>query len=263
MRNIITSLILITVFSLSFASIDVVSVITNSSSYNPGDIILVKANVTNSSENIDKVNLTCFGPGSKLNDTDSWDHLTNTSMTPETSGSGWVLYNGTVQTYHQSINGTWNCTVQANGTAGNTSQNSTNSSMSTRISIILSSTIFSFNKGNPGDNDIPYEINITHDGNVDLNLSINGTDLIGPTNLVGVTTIGVGNLTYNWSSGSAPSLPGTQLSTTLTSFLSNWDRGNNTTLTPSAINFTTWLDFPLPLRAGSYSGNITINVTIS
>lgn len=171
--------------------------------------------------------------------------------------------------YDTSISaGTYNYTVYANDTSGNEATPVTsNFTVNTQVAITLSQVPIDFgnttipvserraDNGTAGDGytggtvkGFPAVVNNT--GNVDIDLSINGTDLVGQTN--GAYTVGVGNVTYN----TTDSTPGTELTTTEATIATTVSMH-----TPTDVYF--WITLPEGLISQSYQGTVNIYATQS
>ena len=251
--------------TLSFAIIVVDSPQLNTTTANPGDSFTVTANVSDEwNTSITSTNITCVGSGG-VEGTDSWD-----SYTLQNDSVSWTIVNlttievtGTITLNTSSINGTWNCTVYGfNATNDFDSASNTSLTVNTRVGITLSQSSCSYTAGNPGSSNNAWSCGgdsytrITHDGNIDINVTINGTDLTGQTDSSWI--IGVQNVSYaNVSAGdAAPSPPGTALSTTVTDLIIIWTRG--TYPTKSASDLYSWINYPSPLKVQTYQGVMTL-----
>lgn len=221
----------------------------------PGTLLTYVVNVTDDEgfADIDSVWLKCWGTGKSETDSDEWDHITNSSAYSENVNSTTNNYTFTYLISNKAINGTWNCKAFCNDTAGETANDTDTFDMNTRAGIILNETDFTIT-GNPGDTDVAFVnpfVEITHDGNIDMNVSILGTNLVNGTDV-----IAVGNITYD-----ATSLPGTALTVGDAVTEDTWGRG--TYPTASTINRFFWMDYPLPSAAVVYLGNISFSGSAS
>ncbi|MFQ6010440.1 MAG: hypothetical protein ACE5J7_04970 [Candidatus Aenigmatarchaeota archaeon] len=234
-------------------------------SVNPGDSFTVTANISDvSNTSIKSTNITCIGSGG-VEGTDSWD-----SFTVQNSSTTWTVMNltavevsGTINLNTSSINGTWTCTVYGYNITDDSASASNNSlNVATRVGFILSQSTCTYDSGNPASANNNWTCDgssytrITHDGNLDYNLTINGTDLTGQADASWI--IVVGNVTYsNVTAGDpAPSPPGTALSNTIADLISFWARG--TYPTKSASDLYSWINYPSPLKVQTYQGAITL-----
>lgn len=251
--------------AISLAEIQVDAPQLNTTTANPGDSFTVTANVSDvSNTSINSTNITCVGSGG-AEGTDSWD-----SYTLQNSSTSWTVVNlttvevsGTITLNTSSINGTWNCTVYGYNATNDFAAASNNSlSVNTRIGITLSQSTCTYGAGDPGSSNNAWTCGgnaydrITHDGNIDLNITINGSDLTGQTDAS--WTISVGNVTYsNVTAGDpAPSPPGLGLSTSVADLITSWVRG--TYPTKSASDLYSWINYPSPLKVQTYEGVMTL-----
>jgi len=261
-------LALLFLFNNSFAAIYVETPLVSSSTVNPGDSFTVKANVTeiNGISFIYNTNVTCVGSGG-TEGTDNWDSYTklNASVGWTVINTTTIEVNATITLNTSSINGTWTCKVYGNNTSSESAFESVNQpSVNTRVGIIISQSSCTFAGGNPGSNNNAWSCGgsaynrYTHDGNTGMNITINGTDLIGVTDNSWV--IAAGNVTYKnvTSEAGAPSLPGIALTTTETDLQPIWGRG--TYPTKNANDLYCWLNYPTPLKYQTYGGTLTLTV---
>ncbi len=128
--------------------------------------------------------------------------------------------------------------------------------VSTRIGIVLDTLTLTV-EGTPGTDNVAFNENpqnITHDGNIEQDILINGTDLEHETE---PDIIGVGNIAYLDEDNSAGAY---ELSTTAENVteLSPMSRGTHPTPTVEEIYY--WLDIPTATKAGDYTGTITLTV---
>ena len=238
----------------------------------PGSSVTIKANISddNGYADISSAVLKCWGSGQTETSSDSWDHYTNstpinTNINSTTNEYTWTFTNTTLWN-HKSINGTWNCKVVATDTNSSTGNSTGTMTVGTTTGIILSVNSSSA-VGYPGNKSVNLTsmnpITITHDGNININVSASGTNLTGVTN--SSWKIPVGNIKYN-STYSNP-FKGTNLSTTSTAFITNWARGTYDTSKPydgaNQTNEYFVIDFPLPLMAQDYKGTITFDSVAS
>ncbi len=230
--------------------------VTDLVSQDPGTSFSFQGNVTdtNGEQDIDSVVLTCWGPSSTEGDTDDWDHYTNSSPTVTNIDSDTNQYDFTITTDKHADDGSWTCEVYVNDSAGASDTSQDTWSMNTRIGIVLSASSGS-SSALPGTNDVVVNNydpeTITHDGNIDLNVSVSGTDLTGVSD--SSWSIPVDHLEYNDSN----TLPGTNLSSTDALMLDFFNRGDPDTETANTSDWYWWVDIPEPLKAQDYSGTIT------
>lgn len=270
-NSLIIPIIIMTLFSISSKFVSAISVDTPvvPSSVDPGDIFVVKANVTETSGygNISETNVSCVGTGG-TEWIDSWDSYTrlNQSMNWTFIDSYTIEVNTTIRLNTSSINGSWTCRVYGTNSTGFSAVGTTNQlSVVTFAGITVSESFCEFEQGLPGDANrnwtCPLEGNkylrITHEGNVKINLTINGTDLVGVED--SSWTIGIGNLTYtNVTSGSSePSPPGVTLSNLPENLIAFWERG--TYPSKNENDLYCWLSYPLPLKTQAYQGTIFLD----
>ena len=232
---------------------DVVNPVINSVSdspdpVDPGQIINITANVTDNIA-VDKVTVDIDG--------------TNYTMTYD-STSG-LYYYDQYDTYKAP--GTYNYKVYANDTTGNEATPVSGTfTINTQVAITLSQVPIDFGNttvpvtqrraddgtagsGYSGGTIKGFPAVINNTGNVNINLSINGTDLVGQTN--GAYTVDVSNVEYNTTS-----TPGTALSSTATTFATGIPMTN-----AQSIYF--WITLPEGLISQEYQGTVNIYATQS
>lgn len=248
----------------------------NNTSPSSGVAFFVSAEVTdqNGKGDIFNGNITCVGTGG-TEGTNNWDSikLANSSLTWTSINSTTYRFNGTFTTSidfwsTKSINGTWTCKVYANDTASASASASTTMTVSTSTGISLFTSTCVFDSATPGTNDKQWKCpsagdrNLTtqHDGNIKINVTISGTNLVGQTdNSFNIT---VGNITWNQTTGAVPSTEaGTALTTSAVNYITFWPRG--TSPTSNTTNTTTWIDYPLNLKVQTYQGTITLTSSAS
>ncbi|MEM5855586.1 MAG: hypothetical protein QW472_04705 [Candidatus Aenigmatarchaeota archaeon] len=244
-------------------SISVDLVLLNVTNIDPGKSFEVKANVTETLASlINDTNITCVGPGGQ-EWVESWDSYTllNDSVSWNVINTTTIEVTGIITLNTSSINGSWTCKVYARNSIGQSTFNSNSSlTVNTYVGLIVFENFCGFEAGLPGDENKNFtcegknHITFMHDGNVNISVKINGTNLVGTIDTT--WEIGVGNITYkNVTSGSqAPSPPGIPLSTIESELISYWDRGiypnKNTN------DLYCWLNYPVPLKVQTYQGTI-------
>jgi hypothetical protein len=238
----------------------------------PGTTFYVGASVNdiNGRANVSVVNISCVGTGG-VEWTNSWDSikLLNTSAITWTSINDTAyLVNGSFDSSvnywtTKSVNGTWTCVVYASDTSGSSASSSATMNVDTSSGITISSSDCAFDNAAAGDTGKQWYClpnkdrnnTITHNGNVDINLTIYGTNLVGEND--SSWDILADNITWNASfSPDGGSLPGNSLSISAADLITQWNRG--TSPISSAINITAWLNLPKPLKYQLYNGSITI-----
>ena len=194
----------------------------------------------------------CWGSSSSETASDSWDHYTNSSPTETNIDSDSNSYEFTITPNNHAESGSWTCKAIATDAASDTGNDTDTFTMNTRVGITLGASSCTAS-GNPGTNNVALTScsanTVTHDGNVDLNVTVEGTVLTGQTD--GSWTISVGNLEYN----STNTLPGTALTGSAVDILNDWSRGTSPTASTSDQYW--WIDIPTPLKAQDYAGTIT------
>jgi hypothetical protein len=228
----------------------------------------------NGAGDIASASISCYAPtGTEW--IDSWDSikLANASLVWSSVNSSAVRVNGTFTNSVnywslKSANTTWTCKIYGKDSYNDESSGSMTMVVSASAGITLGDSSCVFDTGGPGTNNAQWECpdgsaennTITHAGNVNLNLTISGTALNGVTDAS--WTIGVGNMTWNQTTGAVPtSEAGAVLTGSAVSILDIWARGSSTT--SNATNLTAWLDYPNPLKVQSYTGTITISSSAS
>ncbi|MFQ6010442.1 MAG: hypothetical protein ACE5J7_04980, partial [Candidatus Aenigmatarchaeota archaeon] len=165
----------------------------------------------------------------------------------------------------KSANATWTCKVYGNDSAGQDASTSGTIIVSSSTGINIGNATCVFDAANPGTNDQQWACpssgtrneTVTHNGNIDLNLTINGTDLTGQADAS--WTIGVGNITWNQTTSEVPtSEAGTALSTSTADFITIWNRGTLASRTSNTTNATAWIDYPTPLKSQLYQGTVSL-----
>ena len=204
------------------------------------------------------INVWCYPAGGSKQDSNDWDHWYNTS-------ANYTTYNSTVRNFTithiadtHAANGTWTCNVTVFDITGLGDSATADFTVDTRSGITLSSTTGSVS-GNPGQDDIVVvgnsPQNITHDGNVNLTITIQGTNFIGQNNAN--WTISVGNLTHARINDALSSIPLFTSPTTIETLF-----GRGTYPDANVSNRYLWLDLPY-IKAQGYVGNVTIGVSIT
>jgi hypothetical protein len=252
-------------------TVDTLSV-TPGTTISPGTTFYVAATINdaNGQADLSTVNVSCIGTGG-TQWTDGWDSIkrTNASQTwTSVNTSAWTVnttfsssanYWGT-----KSINGTWTCNVYANDASSAIGSSTGTMTVGTSVGISTLASTCAFTSGSPGDTDKQWGCptsaggannTVQHDGNIGISVTISGTALTGVTD--NSWTIGVGNITWNQTTGPVPSTEaGTALSATATSFITAWTRGASTT--SNMTNATAWVDYPNPLKVQTYQGTMTL-----
>jgi len=186
---------------------------------------------------------------------DSWDHYTLANGTWETV----ININSTTKKYvftqpvsKHALNGTYTVKAYTEDEQGAVDSNLSSFDVSTRTGIILDTLSLTVS-GRAGDINSPFNQNpqnITHDGNIDQEIYINGTNLAGPEN------IAVNNITYSHNATvDLHKLTGTETKVSEVSPLSRGVYPN-----PAVEKIYYWLDYPVGIKPGSYTGTIRMNV---
>lgn len=250
--------------------------ITNSNPA-PGTTFYVAADVSDSNGRADIVyaNVSCNASTGTIW-TEGWDSIyrgNGSSTTWTAKDDSTYTINATFDASanywsSKSISGTWTCQIYARDSTGLTAYNSGSMTVQTSSGISLGASACAFDTGNPGDNSkqwgCPTASNrnntIQHDGNIPINITINATQLTGMVNTNSI--IGVGNITWNQTTGAVPETEITAYSEftgSVVNFITSWNRGILGSRTTNTTNTTVWLDYPAPLADTSYNGTITFN----
>ena len=214
-------------------------------------------------------NVTCFA-ATGTEGTDGWDSikLANSSVTWTSINTSALRVNGTfssAQDYWttKSTNASWTCRITANDSAGAAASTTTTIVVASSTGLTLGASTCVFTAANPGTDDQQWacgghdNTSIIHNGNIDLNLTVNGTDLTGQTDATWVVT--VANITWNQTTSEVPTTEaGTVLSATAADFITNWNRGTLASRAYNETNITAWLDYPTPLKSQTYEGTLTL-----
>lgn len=244
---------------------------------NPGTTfyVAVDINDNNGFSDIIKVNITCVGSGG-TEWVDSWDSikLVNTSMSWTNLNTTAYRVNATFDSSinywsTKSINGTWSCRAYVEDAQGSSVASPiVQMNVGTSVGISVGEINCAFDQGAPGDQNrqwacpptVSRNNTITHNGNININVTINATPLTGITDSSWV--IGMGNLTWNQTTGAVPTteLPFyPEFIGVPASFITFWSRG--TFPITNMTNLTVWLDYPSPLKVQIYQGTITLTST--
>ena len=164
---------------------------------------------------------------------------------------------------YEALNGTWNCTITAIDQSGSTASNSTTNTVDQLVAVSVAETSIHFGTlATDKNSSTSNTTNETNLGNVKMDLTLVGTDMP----CTGVGTVGVGNISFNVTSGGYDTMVGNKLSTagtSLTTFNLN-PRG----ITPfgdatAATNLTYWtVHVPSGVR-GECMSNITVVALLS
>jgi len=256
----------------------IAEILVNDSTPAPGVAFTVSAvvNDDNGVADIYNSNITCYA-STGTEGTDGWDSikLLNSSVSWTSLNTSAITINGTFTSSvnywsSKSIGGTWTCKVYANDSSGASTMLSTTMTVENSTGITLGDSTCVFDAANPGTNDQQWKCpaagtrnqTITHNGNIDLNITISGTDLTGQTDSSWVIT--VGNITWNQTTSAVPTTEaGTALSGSAVDFITLWNRGTLSTRTYNATNLTAWLDYPTPLKSQLYQGTITLTSSVA
>jgi len=137
-------------------------------------------------------------------------HYTNTSC-------GYTGASGTTATAvcaftleHEALNGTWTCTVTAKDSLGNTASSTGTNSVDQLVAVEISESWIHFGvMGLGSSSSVANSTNVTNKGNVVIDIQVKGdTDLS-----CALGTLGVGNISYNVSSGGYDTMSSKRLST--------------------------------------------------
>jgi len=220
---------------------------------NPGETYewVLTVEDDNGFEDIDTAQLICWSvEESAIGESDDWDHYTVTDYVRANISSTESTFTFEIDFSVHARDKEWNCEAEVwdqeaeNDTIGDVF------TMNARIGILLSDYSVAM-AGNPGAEIQLFNPNtITHDGNVEYNITVEGTNLTGVTD--GSWEIPVTALKYNDADvvGDAVALQETPVG-----ILSNWDRGTYDIASTSGQYW--WINIPLPLKAQVYSGTIT------
>ncbi len=218
---------------------------TPGTSFNPDATVTINANATddNGQSDIVLVNVTYTGAGGE-------------SYYYKMSYVSGVLYqNDSLVLPHNATPGTWQANVSAIDQAGATDYYDATFTVNTIVSIELLNTPVNFSTLTTGqtDQEALNHLQINNTGNINLNYTIEGLDLVGVND--GGYEIGVSNVTYDATSA--------------------YDFGDEVTLTTSAVKFAgdkappslTNVSFRIDISTGlanqDYKGNLTIRAVQS
>jgi hypothetical protein len=220
----------------------------------PGTTLSLSTNVSevHGADNITDVTLTCWGSTSSEGALDSWDHYTNSSGLVTNLNITTNSYDFKIALNSKSERGLWTCRINATDFLSATDSMDTGFTMNTRVGISLDHSSCTAS-GKPGTKDLALTncapVTITNDGNVNINVTVTGTNLTGQTYPSWV--IPVGNLGHN----STNNAPGTALSESDVQILGDWARGTY----PTALTSTQYwfISLPTPLSVQNYTGTVT------
>jgi len=234
-------------------------------SISPATEFSVKVKITDADEdlNLNSIKLELYTTADTNGGTPDWDAIVLNNPTRENANGCTADANN----YCLTIESTdWTTKFNAGGadihvyidynTGANDSNESTNNltvnettgitidSTTATYSVLTNTTqnILLTNKGNA-------YINITHNGNIDLNMDANCVDFTS-----GVNTIDKANQRHNIENTYAT---GTQCDGTAQDIQTNWTRGTDPTIPIQKIYW--WLNVPAEKPAGDYNSTITIN----
>jgi hypothetical protein len=205
------------------------------------------------------------GSGSSLAAADDKNnHYTNTTCS--TNGSGTNLTAVCTASFeHEALNGTWNCTISVKDNASAVNTSSTTTGLEQLVALTVGETGIHFGSLNNQQNStVANTTNITNQGNAKMDLQVQGTDM----SCTAVGQIGVGNISFNVTSGSYDTMVANKLSTTLQSLtLSAFNLVPQGVApfadTVSATNLTYWTIYiPAGVR-GECNNTITVVATLS
>ncbi len=216
----------------------VVEDMTNLTSVDPGTDSVIHANISDEdgTDDLSLSNISCEGP-TLTNET--FDKSINDTPTYTDLNSTWRRYEYTVPFSKHAEPGEWTCEVYVQCQAGQTDTSNDTFTMNERVGVLLNKSLMSVS-GSPGTSYNLTVMSIENDGNVDINSSVSGTDMVGVSD--SSWEIGVGNLSYDGNSlSSTPVLVESNLPRA-NSFSNDWD-----------------VSIPSPLKDQDYQG--TINYT--
>jgi hypothetical protein len=181
------------------------------------DDMVVLCNATVSDQNgyqdVNASNATMYHQSSSSSAADDYNvHYTNNSCS-FTGGSGNDRNVSCAFTlHHEALNGTWTCNVSARDSANATGSSNWNNSVDQLVSLAVLEDSIAFGTMSPGQNSsFANSTNITNKGNVviDILVSANADMSCSVSGL-----IGVGNISYNHTSGNYDSMTQKKLSIT-------------------------------------------------
>jgi hypothetical protein len=164
---------------------------------------------------------------------------------------------------YEALNGTWNCTITAKDQSGSTASNSTTNTVDQLTAVSVGENSIHFGTlANDKNSTTANTTNETNLGNVKIDLQLLGTDMP----CTGVGTIGVGNISFNTTSGGYDTMVINKLTTSLQSLtaFNLVQRGIGVYAdTVPATNLTYWtVHVPQGVR-GECTNNITVVAMVS
>lgn len=195
--------------------------------------IQVEAFVNATGSEFDVGNCSLYKPSSEIL---NWVLAVETAV-----NSTFTSLNCTFNMAYYEINGTYNITVVANNTLAVSDQADTTFAYNLLSAFVLNETVLDFGTLNIGQSSVT-TFNMTNTGNQNISLEINGTDMVGAHDIIGVS-----NFTFDDDSDMSDALA---LSTSFQPF----------TILSVLEEATGWLNITVPL--GTYPEQYNSNVTI-
>ncbi len=238
--------------------LEVTDITMFSDSYSPGSEVSFNVTVVGS---MSSMNVTIWHPTMGAQGDEDWDSyvlgngtwISSTEIEPGTLIYTWAFNISKHVHYTNASTGKYYVNATASNGGEPAYKRISGFDVSTRIGIVLDVLALTV-EGEPGTDNVAFNENpqlITHDGNVDQDILINGNDFTGPE------TIGVENAKYlNLENpASANTLTYDQA---IFSEISPMTRGTYPSPTVEEIYY--WLDIPTATKAGEYTGTVTITV---
>jgi len=233
------------------------SIELSSSPLAPGTTQTIKIKVKDKegADTIKEINVTIWNDEtSKEKSKDDWDHYTLENGTWDSMkniNSTTDEYKFNVVINKHALNGTYTVKAYVEDEEETRDSNETKFEVLTRTGVVLDTLTLTVS-GKAGEKGVLFNEgpqNITHDGNVNQEIYINGTNLAGPEN------IAVNNITYSDNLGTPMEYRMTSQEV-LFNELSPMNRGTYPESTTKQVYH--WLDYPLGIKTGDYRGIIVI-----
>jgi hypothetical protein len=138
-------------------------------------------------------------------------HYTNRSCTFSGGSGDNVNTLCTVILEHEALNGTWSCNITAWDAAGATGSNNDSEYVDQLIALSIAETQIAFGSMAVNTNSsASNSTNITNEGNVQIDIQVSGN---GDMSCSTLGSIGIGNISYNYTGGSYDSMSSKRLTT--------------------------------------------------
>lgn len=248
----------------------VTDITLDSNTYDPGTTVTVNVTVTDDAgtDNLDTLTVYAWHTVNGTEGNDKWDSDYTSTTTIDTQKDAttaeyqvsFTLSQHALYTNTSDSSEIWEVGAEAENSYSNidTLQHASGFDVTKSAGISLSDTALTVSvQPDTTQNQFDqYPVTITHTGNADQDIDINGTNL---TSTGTTDEIDVSNLHYNTANDYGAS---STLTTSLTSWITNMPRGDASTETAETRDAYYWLDVP-PVDAADYTGTITLDVSLA